>query len=501
MTEAQPEVQQKMDTDESDGSDIGETEPRSPLHKLLPPPEEYDMLGHIKHIPLRLSTEERQRLQILLCALNVCEYTDKVDNARLYNRQTVINEELEDFYHIILGLQMAQDGELGKKLRAQGDTDLKELSDYFTDLFEIARRYKIMNPDHMRTEYGKLLYLLQDAASQGSRTHFGFVPYKPVVTVESKLIELGLQHAVQDPLVAEATRAIPPTASPAQLEEAKRHKESLLAALCKRYCADKSEFYDAFERCLRSIDDAACYARDNVCSLDVMLSYLHHWFQTPKDRTEDLTISYGRGGSFLSHNHLTQFTFVKQTLTLWKHVALHMFRLWHTVERDMLNSSSPYRFRYTGQGYNRVQSAPGIAGEMGAILRATQQSVGGSWVGLSVVHLGDDDVPNALNFIDKYTQVARIINPIVKCIEGIDDILKLPGIPEMITLNHHSPELLKKQILQDYFRHGFDGSGDDGGSCIDGRLTSNWNWCSKLNSKPYAYVFSLTGFSSFDGQF
>jgi hypothetical protein len=36
----------------------------------------------------------------------------------------------------------------------------------------------------------------------------------------------------------------------------------------------------------------------------------------------------------------------------------------------------------------------------------------------------------------------------------------------------------------------------DAGSCIDGRLTSAWNWCSSLEKKRFFHVFLLTGKAS-----
>jgi len=231
-----------------------------------------------------------------------------------------------------------------------------------------------------------------------------------------------------------------------------------------------------------------------------MIEFLTTYFHPKTENFHSLEIKYGMKGSKLANDHSTQFTFVLQSLLLWREIMNEMFRLWFMTEKDLLDERNKYRLMQTGQGLNRVQSAPNIGSTMSGILGRVQSSVK-SWVGLSVVHLGDRDVPNALVFIDKYTQVPRILAPIVKTIDGIDNLYKDSSLKRLITDQYGGPENLKKDILSDYFKHGFDGSGSDGGSCIDGRLTSSWNWCSKIEKKDYYQIFLLSGFTGFDGDY
>jgi hypothetical protein len=250
-----------------------------------------------------------------------------------------------------------------------------------------------------------------------------------------------------------------------------------------------------------SISDHYAFQRYNREPVERMLEYLQTYFSHTNEGKWSLEIQRGRGGSMLSHSHRTQFTFVFQSLLLWREIMGNMFALWQLTEDDLLNPNMRYRLCDTGQGLNRVQSAPRVQKMMSHILHKVQSECGG-WVGLSVVHLGDRDVPNALVFIDKYTQVPRILGPLVKTLDRIPDLYQSsPAMKAYIDSEFGNAETLRMMILQDFFKHGFDGSGDDGGSCIDGRLTSCWNWCSKIEKKRYHHAFLLTGFVGFDGDY
>jgi hypothetical protein len=98
---------------------------------------------------------------------------------------------------------------------------------------------------------------------------------------------------------------------------------------------------------------------------------------------------------------------------------------------------------------------------------------------------------------DKYSQIYRILLPICNTLSQLPTLYKSPALRAYIDAEYGSLDALYLDILGDFFRHAFDGSGADNfydaGSCIDGRLTSAWNWCSSLEKKHYFHVFLLTG--------
>ena len=226
-----------------------------------------------------------------------------------------------------------------------------------------------------------------------------------------------------------------------------------------------------------------------------------------KDDDDELSLAIdgGKDGSRLTHSHERQYLYVMQSLTLWREIQHDMYKLWVLAEQDLLRTESPYALRNTGQGLQRVQQAPQIYRAMQAILQATQARVG-SWVGSSIIHIGDEQVPNALFFIDKYTQVPKILAPIVLTVKHVmnmpeDAVWKIAR--KYVKDTYGSPEAAKRAIMLDFFKRAFDGSGADNffdaGSCIDGRLTSAWQWCTSLNTKPFFHLFLFSGFIGFDG--
>jgi len=461
------------------------------------------MSERAKWIPLRLDLKERKLLRLLEAALNVSEYVDKVDVLSYRSKTQRMHAQLKDICAILSGLLVASDYKQGQKLIQ--NRSFVDNASFFQDCFEVGRRHKVMNPEKMRGEYGKLVYLLMDSQLPEVQQLLEFQCVRPLRTVYAFLLEKGAAHLLDDELVPVATMEILAEGKPRALVQREiKEKERAREAVARKYArGDLSE--DEIRHCMYSIGDNSSYLRFNRDPVEKMIQYLDHFFRPDKfEHGYSLAISGGMGGARLTHNHERQYRYVLQSLSLWRDISDDMFRLWCLAEEDLLKEGNFYRLTNTGQGLNRVQQASKTSSAMHNILSKCQQRLG-HWVGSSVIHLGDHNVPNALMFIDKYTQVPRILNPIVLVIQGIPELMKDRQLRSYVEATFGSQEALVKEILCDFYRHGFDGSGADNffdaGSCIDGRLTSAWNWCSKLEKKRYYHIFKLAGFSSFDGDF
>jgi hypothetical protein len=160
--------------------------------------------------------------------------------------------------------------------------------------------------------------------------------------------------------------------------------------------------------CTPSSDNDS-FLNSNRVPIDKAIDYLKFFFSPDKmEEGYSLSIVSGQDGSRLSHSHERQYYFALQSLTLWRDIIDDMFRLWAMAEEDLLSESVTYSLQDTGQGMQRVQQSPRTYKAMQQILFRVQGKVH-KWVGSNVIHLGDHNVPNALTFIDKYTQ-GKILN-------------------------------------------------------------------------------------------
>lgn len=428
-------------------------------------------------------------------------YTDKVDVPMDDTKRD--HRIAKEICNTMVGFLTSLNLDYGSQLVKEKEKDFEPYAKEIISCIEASRRYKIMNPDLLRTDYVKFLYMLQDAARQLVKELIGYDITSPILTVTSYLEARGLEELLEDTDLPLCITPVPKFERRSHQNAALRRKDMTVDRLCRRYATAKGLKVEEVEIAVRSLNDANNFAQNNSESAGNLMDHLKAFFSpTEADESTNLAITEGEDGARLTHEHGRQYTYVLQSLALWKNISREMFALWVVAESDLLDPNVPYELRETGQGLHRVQKAPKLYAAVARILEETKKELG-QWVGLETIHLGDNQVPNAFNFIDKYGQITRIVVPIIRTIENIDKLVEDDKKAVYIREIYGTAKNAKIAILRDFFRHGFDGSGgdtlEDAGSCVDGRLTSAWNWCNNIRNKPFYPLFLMAGFTSFDG--
>ena len=230
-----------------------------------------------KYIPLRLTVEERRVLRLLEGALNVSDYTDKVDILSYKNKNARVHAQIKDLCAILCGLTVAQNFRRGQQL--MGDRDFGQLEEFFQTCFEIGRRHKIMNPEKMRETYGKLCYMLMDSSEPDMIELLGFRCVKPLRTVAALLEEGGASAMLDDPLIAAATAEIQSAGRPrAAVQKDIKVKERAREVLARKY-RTKGLGEEDLLRCLYSIADNNSFLAFSRDPVDRMIAYLKAYFR------------------------------------------------------------------------------------------------------------------------------------------------------------------------------------------------------------------------------
>jgi hypothetical protein len=202
--------------------------------------------------------------------------------------------------------------------------------------------------------------------------------------------------------------------------------------------------------------------------------------------------------------HTQHLQHVLQTVSLWETITHYLpFISFLSIQSYLDVSNNPYKLCNNGQGIVRVQPAMLLQRVMVALVVCALRGVGSG-----AVHIGDSSVPNSLSLIDKYLQLNTILTPLLSTARywwtSTTNIATQEAVARL-KLSTFAADCIQfghRKLLQHWSINGMDGSGGDtvftAGSCVDGRLTSVWNWCNMLPNQEFYPLFSLAGFTSFD---
>ena len=321
----------------------------------------------VRWLPLRLTEEERTLLALLQGALHHSEYTDKVDvfsHSEKVQRQL---HEMTDYMQTQCGLQLANSFKAGQRLV---QSKLRANQDFFARAFEVGRRYKVMNPQKMRSDYGKMMYLLMDSQRPEVAEILQINLVKPIHTVGQLLQAKHGEGILASEDLDDATRDLSnDTHDSTQLLLLQQQKREAIGRILDKY-STKDLSRDEITRVLDSISDANNFLANNEQPVTRMLELLKTNFDNagPKGNVKggDFSLAIGRGNNFrsggnffhggykkftvhsmggsnsggakLTHSHSTQFTFTSQTFMLWQQVSKHMYSEYACCHSLCLNS-------------------------------------------------------------------------------------------------------------------------------------------------------------------
>ena len=288
-----------------------------------------NMMERAKYIPLRLTYEERKSLRMVNAAIGVSDYTNSVD-VQFKNKAKRSHTQLQYIVAFMSGIVAATDYEKGQEVLK--DRNFEPYEGLIRDALEIARRYKITNPEKMRSEYGKLVYLLQDAVLPEMLELLGVNISKPIKTVYALLEAKGGLAMLEDPALGTATQEILPEKKERHtIQNEIKRKERAVAEVVKRHSTrgvSGGLKEDDVRLCLYSIGDNNSFLNSNRKPITDCIALLQQYFAPPQRGGGDasLAIDVGQGGARLSHSHEMQYNYVSQSLHLWAAIIEDTFR-------------------------------------------------------------------------------------------------------------------------------------------------------------------------------